>query len=59
VHAAVVDELFLTVSPKLTGGGMSPTVTEGPELHRPDELGLEWVLERAASLFLRYRLPSS
>jgi riboflavin biosynthesis pyrimidine reductase len=59
VDAAAVDELFLTVAPKLTGGGMGPTVTEGPELHRPAELGLEWVLERAASLFLRYRLPSS
>ncbi|MEA2198555.1 MAG: hypothetical protein QOJ25_2606 [Solirubrobacteraceae bacterium] len=58
VHAAVVDELFLTVAPKLTSGGMGPTVTEGPELARPAELDLEWVLERAGSLFLRYGLPS-
>ncbi|HWC86521.1 MAG TPA: dihydrofolate reductase family protein [Solirubrobacteraceae bacterium] len=57
VHASVVDELFLTVAPKLTGGGMGPTVTEGPELDRAADLALEWVLERAGSLFLRYRLP--
>ena len=57
VHAGVVDELFLTVAPKLTGGGMGPAVTEGPELPRPGELDLEWVLERAGSLFLRYRFP--
>jgi 5-amino-6-(5-phosphoribosylamino)uracil reductase len=59
VHADVVDELFLTIAPKLTGGGTGPTITEGPELPRAAELGLEWVLERAGSLFLRYRLPSS
>ena len=59
VHAGVVDELFLTLAPMLTGGGMGPSITEEHELPRPAELGLEWALERAASLFLRYRLPSS
>jgi 5-amino-6-(5-phosphoribosylamino)uracil reductase len=50
----VVDELFLTLAPKLAGGGSSPTITSGPEL--PELLGLEivWALERAHSLFLRY-----
>lgn len=57
LHARVVDELFLTVAPKLTGGGMGPTITEAHELAQPAELGLEWVLERAGFLFLRYRLP--
>ena len=57
VHAGVVDELFLTVAPKLTGGGVGPTITEAHELPQPAELGLEWVLERAGSLFLRYALP--
>lgn len=56
VHAGVVDELFLTVAPKLTGGGMGPAVTAGPELPRPAELELAWALERAGSLFLRYRV---
>jgi riboflavin biosynthesis pyrimidine reductase len=56
VHARVVDELFLTVAPKLVGGGTDPTITVGSELAEPAEIGLEWVLERSASLFLRYRL---
>jgi riboflavin biosynthesis pyrimidine reductase len=57
VHERVVDELFLTISPKLAGGGTAPAITNGPELAQPAELGLEWVLERAGSLFLRYTLP--
>lgn len=50
----LVDELFLTLSPKLTGGGMSPSVTAGPELPEVAKLKLVWALERENSLFLRY-----
>lgn len=57
VHAHVVDELFLTVAPKLAGGGTAPGMTAGAELAEPAQLDLAWVLERAGSLFLRYRLP--
>ena len=56
VHAHVVDELFLTLAPKLIGGGSDPAITAGSELAAPAEIGLEWLLERAGSLFLRYRL---
>jgi riboflavin biosynthesis pyrimidine reductase len=56
VHASVVDELFLTLAAKLTGGGTAPSITAGPELPHPAELALEWVLEREGSLFLRYRI---
>jgi riboflavin biosynthesis pyrimidine reductase len=56
VHAHSVDELFLTLAPKLAGGGIGPAITVGPELPDLAELGLEWVLERAGSLFLRYGL---
>jgi len=56
VHARVVDELFLTLAPKLAGGGPGPAITAGSELPSPGEISLEWVLERAGSLFLRYRL---
>jgi riboflavin biosynthesis pyrimidine reductase len=56
VHAQVMDELFLTVAPKLAGGGTGPPITVGAELVEPAELALGWVLERAGSLFLRYRL---
>jgi riboflavin biosynthesis pyrimidine reductase len=58
VHGQLVDELFLTLAPKLVGGGMEPPITAGSELAAPAEIGLEWVLERDGSLFLRYRLPS-
>jgi riboflavin biosynthesis pyrimidine reductase len=57
VHAEVVDELFLTVVPKLAGGGTGPPITMGSELLNPAELTLAWALERAGSLFLRYTQP--
>jgi riboflavin-specific deaminase-like protein len=50
----LVDELFLTIAPRLTGGGTDPTLTSGPGLAAPAELELEWILEREGSLFLRY-----
>jgi 5-amino-6-(5-phosphoribosylamino)uracil reductase len=49
----LVDELFLTLVPKLTGGGMSPTITNGPELPELAEVMTIWLLERAGSLYLR------
>lgn len=54
LHEELVDELFLTVSPCLVGGGMDPTITRGPELPRLATLELRWVLEREGALFLRY-----
>jgi len=56
LHANVVDELFLTVAPKLSGGGTAPGITVGSELAEPAGVVPEWVLERAGSLFLRYRV---
>jgi riboflavin-specific deaminase-like protein len=56
VRESVVDELFLTLAPKLTGGGHGPAISSGPELPQPAELRLIWALERADSLYLRYRL---
>ncbi|HZU60813.1 MAG TPA: dihydrofolate reductase family protein [Solirubrobacteraceae bacterium] len=52
----LVDELFLTVAPKLTGGGTSPTITSGPELPELRDLQVVWALEREGSLYLRYAL---
>ena len=56
LREGLVDELFLTLAPKLTGGGADPPVTAGPELPEIGTLELIWVLEKAGSLFLRYAL---
>ena len=51
--AGLVDELFLTIAPKLTGGG-APRIVEG-ELPAVAELELAWLLEQDGELFARYR----
>jgi riboflavin biosynthesis pyrimidine reductase len=56
VREWLLDELFLTVAPRLAGGGTGPTITDGPELPDVEQLELLWALERAGSLFLRYGL---
>jgi riboflavin biosynthesis pyrimidine reductase len=58
----LVDELFLTLSPKLAGGdAVSETlrIVSGPEFDPPLELELASVLEHDSYLFLRYRVSSS
>jgi riboflavin biosynthesis pyrimidine reductase len=56
LQEGLVDELFLTVAPKLAGGGRGPTITSGPELADPPTLRLMWLLEREGYLYLRYAL---
>jgi len=48
----LVDELFLTVAPKLAGGG-APRVIEG-DLPEVTPLELAWLLEEDGELFARY-----
>lgn len=50
--AGLVDELFLTVAPKLSGAG--PAILEG-ELPAIATLELAWLLEAEGELFARYR----
>ncbi len=50
--AGLVDELFLTIAPKLTGGG-APRIVEG-ELPAIAPLELAWLLEEDGELFARY-----
>jgi riboflavin-specific deaminase-like protein len=50
----LVDELFLSLAPKLTGGGTAPAITAGPELAELRSLSLVWALELDAALYLRY-----
>jgi riboflavin-specific deaminase-like protein len=49
----LVDELFLTLAPKLAGGG-APRILEG-ELPTVAELELAWLLEENGEMFARYR----
>jgi riboflavin-specific deaminase-like protein len=58
LHEGLVDELFLTVAPKLAGGRDVPTIVTGDPLGQPLDLELVSLLEGDGELFLRYRLPS-
>lgn len=49
----LVDDLFLTIAPKLSGGD-APRIVEGP-LPEVAELELAWLLEEDGELFARYR----
>jgi riboflavin-specific deaminase-like protein len=51
----LVDELFLSLAPKLAGG-TGPTVVTAPPLDPPAEMDLASVHEAGGHLFLRYRL---
>jgi riboflavin-specific deaminase-like protein len=51
----LVDDLFLTIAPKLSGGE-APRIIEGP-LPGVVELELAWLLEADGELFARYRRP--
>lgn len=53
----LVDELFLSLAPKLVGGGSAATIASGPPLADLRPLSLIWALEQADALYLRYALP--
>lgn len=57
--AGLVDELFLSLSPKLAGGdptGEALRIVSGPDFEEPLELELIAALEQDSHLFLRYRV---
>jgi riboflavin biosynthesis pyrimidine reductase len=59
LHEQLVDELFLTVAPRLAGGSTELTITRGNPLPDLAALRIAWLLERHDSLFLRYRLAGA
>ena len=54
--AGLVDELLLTLHPKLAGGAAALTIVAGRELVEPAELSLLSVAEGAGDLFTRWRV---
>ena len=59
LHAAgVVDELFLTISPIVTGDADEPNIVEGGRLPESCDLELVSVRREGSELFLRYGRPS-
>jgi riboflavin-specific deaminase-like protein len=54
LEADVVDELFLTISPLLTGEHAAPRIVEGHVLPDPVALTVAWVLRHDEELYVRY-----
>ena len=55
LHAGgLVDELFLTVAPVLTGDPDEPPIVAGGRLPAPVGMELKWALQHGSELFLRY-----
>ena len=52
--AGLVDELFLTLTPLLTGDETETAIVSGPRLPEPARMALRWVLRSDDELFLRY-----
>jgi riboflavin-specific deaminase-like protein len=54
--AGLVDELFLTLNPKIAGGAAALTIVAGRELVEPADLVLVSVAEGGGDLFTRWRV---
>jgi riboflavin-specific deaminase-like protein len=55
--AGIVDELFLTMTPKLVSGAAALTIVAGRELVEPAEPTLISVAEADSELYMRWRFP--
>ncbi len=56
VAGGLVDELFLTIAPLLTGDESEPTIVSGGKLAQPVAMELLWTLRSGSELLMRYGL---
>jgi riboflavin-specific deaminase-like protein len=56
--AGLIDELFLSLTPKLSGGADALTIVAGRPLTEPRGAELVWLAEGAGDLFGRWRVES-
>jgi riboflavin biosynthesis pyrimidine reductase len=54
--AGLVDELFLTLTPVITGDEAETGIVSGARLPEPSRMALRWVLRADEELFLRYAM---
>ena len=54
--AGLVDELFLSISPQISGGTSAPTIVDGRPLMQPRDARLIWLYEAEGGLFGRWGL---
>jgi riboflavin biosynthesis pyrimidine reductase len=59
LRAGLVDELFLSLAPKLLGGADALTIVAGAALPEPLGLTPVWLLEHEGELFLRLRVEAA
>ena len=59
VLGGLIDEMCVTIAPKLAGTGQSASSNGLPQLPVPQELSLHHVLAHRGYLFLKYGHPSS
>jgi riboflavin-specific deaminase-like protein len=59
LRAGLVDELFLSLAPKLVGGADALTIVAGGALPGPLALAPVWLLEHEGEMFLRLRVAAA
>jgi RibD C-terminal domain len=57
--AGLLDELFLTIAPKLAGGSGALTIIGDTPPNEPLDAQLVWLLEHDGELFARYRVRAT
>ena len=56
LEVGLVDELFLTLTPVITGDEAETAIVSGARLPEPTRMALQWVLRAEEELFVRYAI---